>query len=589
MMNILMALSQLEVTGAEIYAASLGDALIKRGHHVVFLSDSFTKKMPGKSYKLAFNNRKIWHRIWHTLYVIAFIKKHNIQLVHAHSRASGWVCFIACKLTGTPMVSTVHGRQPTHASRKFFHAFGYKAVAVCENVAQQLTTVLGLPKHGVLTIRNGFNYAHFSPQPRLTQTKPLVSIIGRLTGPKGALCHRLLTSVINDDSCNVQVISGSPLPSWAQSFHGHVKFKGYLDDVNHALAESDLVIGAGRVAVEALLAGRNVFAIGESLSIGLITEENFDEALKSNFGDVGPTDLDINFEKVRQDFLKALNAKPLSELTRQRAIQMFDIEKVTNQIEDLYQEAVVFTLSKEMPVLTYHRFIENDAGKGVHGIYVYKEMFEKHLKMLKRLGYETLTFKDLQNKGLMHRLSYGKKYLMITVDDGYVDNLTIMKPLLEKYGFKAVVYIVSGENYNRWDTEHPTNPERKLSLMSAEQIKALAASSAIEIGGHSLTHPKLTQVSTAQQNLEIKANKEQLEAITGRPVLSFAYPYGDLNEGVKQQVKAAGYQFAAATVTGPKALHKDLLEIRRIGVFPSTTAFGLWRKVRGNYLFRKAG
>jgi hypothetical protein len=58
-------------------------------------------------------------------------------------------------------------------------------------------------------------------------------------------------------------------------------------------------------------------------------------------------------------------------------------------------------------------------------------MFEKHLRLLKWLGYETLTFRDLADKGFIHRLQYGKKYLMITADDGYQDNLTRMLPLLE--------------------------------------------------------------------------------------------------------------------------------------------------------------
>ena len=49
----------------------------------------------------------------------------------------------------------------------------------------------------------------------------------------------------------------------------------------------------------------------------------------------------------------------------------------------------------------------------------------------------------------------------------------------------------------------------------------------------------------------------------------------------------AGYRFAVATNSGPLALHQDPYAIRRIGIFPRTDVFGLWRKVRGNYLFKK--
>ena len=121
-MNILMALSQLEVTGAEVYATTIGDKLIEKGHQVFFVSDTLTKPTQGTFFKLRFNKRSIPRRFWHVAYLIWLIKKHNIQLVHAHSRASGWSSYIACKLTGTPMITTVHGRQPVHASRKAFHA-----------------------------------------------------------------------------------------------------------------------------------------------------------------------------------------------------------------------------------------------------------------------------------------------------------------------------------------------------------------------------------------------------------------------------------------------------------------------------------
>ncbi|MGL6005192.1 glycosyltransferase, partial [Aeromonas sobria] len=111
-MNILMALSQLEVTGAEVYATTVGNELTQRGHNVFYVSDTLTKPTLGPVFKLRFNKRNILRRFWHVFYLIYLIKKHHIQLVHAHSRASGWSSYVACKLTGTPMITTVHGRQP---------------------------------------------------------------------------------------------------------------------------------------------------------------------------------------------------------------------------------------------------------------------------------------------------------------------------------------------------------------------------------------------------------------------------------------------------------------------------------------------
>ncbi|MDX7833335.1 polysaccharide deacetylase family protein [Aeromonas dhakensis] len=587
-MNILMALSQLEVTGAEVYATTVGNELTRCGHQVFYVSDTLTKPTLGQVFKLRFNKRSILRRFWHVFYLVYLIKKHHIQLVHAHSRASGWSSYVACKLTGTPMITTVHGRQPVHASRKAFHALGFRAVAVCEDIASQIIDNLGVDPAIVQVLRNGIETDKFQPVPAPDNAKPVIAIIGRLSGPKGELCYRLLDEVLDLDACQVKVVSGSQLPERFVRFRDRVDFVGYVEDVPALMAQCDLVIGAGRVAMEALLCGRPAFAIGEAKAIGLVTGQNLDEALASNFGDIGPKDLAIDFAALQTQIAPALASGSVSDVIRQRIQAEYGLAGVVSGLESIYQDAVVETLRREMPVIMYHRFIEHESEKGVHGTWMPIAMFEKHLRLLKWLGYETLTFRDLADKGFIHRLQYGKRYLMITADDGYQDNLTRMLPLLEKYGYKAVVYVVTGEGYNRWDVEQASNPDTRVDLMNGEQLKALVASGHVEIGGHTLTHPRLSKLAPEQQAHEIQENKRQLETLLGHPLLSFAYPYGDMDESAKAQAMAAGYRFAVATNSGPRAMHQDPFRIRRIAIFPRTDVFGLWRKIRGNYVFRKS-
>ena len=587
-MNILMALSQLEVTGAEVYATTVGNELTRRGHQVFYVSDTLTKPTLGQVFKLRFNKRSILRRFWHVFYLVYLIKKHHIQLVHAHSRASGWSSYVACKLTGTPMITTVHGRQPVHASRKAFHALGFRAVAVCEDIASQIIDNLGVDPAIVQVLRNGIETDKFQPVPAPDNAKPVIAIIGRLSGPKGELCYRLLDEVLDLDACQVKVVSGSQLPERFVRFRDRVDFVGYVEDVPALMAQCDLVIGAGRVAMEALLCGRPAFAIGEAKAIGLVTGQNLDEALASNFGDIGPRDLAIDFAALKTQIAPALASGSVSDVIRLRIQVEYGLAGVVSSLEVIYQDAVVETLRREMPVIMYHRFIEHESEKGVHGTWMPIAMFEKHLRLMKWLGYETLTFRDLADKGFIHRLQYGKRYLMITADDGYQDNLTRMLPLLEKYGYKAVVYVVTGEGYNRWDVEQASNPDTRVDLMNGEQLKALVASGHVEIGGHTLTHPRLSKLAPEQQAHEIQENKRQLETLLGHPLLSFAYPYGDMDESAKAQAMAAGYRFAVATNSGPRAMHQDPFRIRRIAIFPRTDVFGLWRKIRGNYVFRKS-
>ncbi|GMQ47937.1 polysaccharide deacetylase family protein [Vibrio sp. 10N] len=586
-MNILMALSQLEVTGAEVYATTVGNELTARGHNVFYVSDTLTKPHNGDFFSLRFNKRSVPRRFWHVGYLIYLIKKHNIQLVHAHSRASSWSCHVACKITNTPMVTTVHGRQPVHASRKKFHAMGDKALPVCEAIRDQLHNDLAVPLEQMEVSRNGIETDKFQWLGAPQNTKPVVTIVGRLSGPKGELCYRLLDECLDAEKYDIRVVTGSKFESRFERFSSSVNFVGYTDDVPAMLGEADLVIGAGRVAMEALLCGRPTLAIGEATCIGIVDENNVDNAMATNFGDIGPVDLDIDFTQIAALVEKGLNSSHCSQTTSDTIRGNYSLTNIVDDIERIYQDVYVTTLKREMPVIMYHRFIKDDSGKGVHGTYLHIDMFDKHMALLKKMGFETLTFEDLQDGRLIRRLEANKRYIMLTVDDGYVDNLELMLPVLQKYDFKAVVYVVTGETFNRWDVENPSNPEKSVPLMNAKQVKLLAESGHIEIGGHTLTHPKLDTLSDEQQRFEIVENKKALESTLGKTLTSFAYPFGEHNQASKQIAKEAGYQYAVATNSGPLAFHQDPYQIRRIAIFPKTDVFGLWRKVRGNYLFRK--
>ncbi len=590
-MNILMALSQLEVTGAEVYATQLGDRLSQRGHQVFYVSDTLSCPHQGPHFRLRFNKRSLPRRFWHVFYLIYLILRYKIQLVHAHSRASGWSSYIACKLTNTPMVTTVHGRQPVHRSRKKFHALGYHALAVCENIAQQIIRDLGVPAEQVSVLRNGINSQEFYPLPAASNSRPMIQIIGRLTGPKGELVYQLLKQCIDLSAYRVQVISGSQPDARFKEFESQVEFCGYSSNIRETILPADLVIGAGRVAMEALLCQKRVFAVGEAKALGYITEANLNAALASNFGDVaddGKTELDIDYSALSKQLAKLQQQAPVSEQLVAAVKAEYDLDGVCEQVLKIYQRAYVYTKQREIPIIMYHRVTEDDSLAGTYGTYVTTTRLEQHFQTIKLMDLTPITFSELAEIGLEHRFDNGKRYIILTFDDGYQDNYDLLLPLLKKYQFKAVIYAVSGTDYNRWDVEHPSKPEQRFELMSQETLRAIDQSGYVEIGGHTLNHPKLAELDKAEQHHEIEQNKQALESLLGRKLTTFAYPYGNHNQQSKEIVQQVGYQFTVATDSGPVAIHEDLQQIRRIVMFPSTTKFGLWRKIKGNYTLRKA-
>ncbi|KEY90973.1 polysaccharide deacetylase [Candidatus Photodesmus blepharus] len=578
-MNILMALSQLEITGAEVYATTVGDKLISHGYNVYYVSDTLTRTHRGTFYKLHFNKRSILRRFWHVGYLLYLIKKNKIQLVHAHSRSSRWSCYFACKITGIAMVTSIHGRQSVHTSSKKVHAMGDKVLPVCEEVYKQLIHDFKVPTDIISINRNGVRTEDFFWHAAPTNDKPVISIIGRLTGPKGELCYKLLDECLDFDKYYVQVISASKIDPSFDKFSSQVNFFGHSQNITEILTQSDLVIGAGRVAMESLLCGRPTFAIGEAGAIGIINQNNISQAIATNFGDTGSKELDIDFLKIKSEVEKGLKNKYCSKQVTNIVRQNYDLNKIVDQLENIYQTTYVEKFLKKIPIIMYHRFIQNDSEKGVHGTYLHVEMLEKHFKLLKRMKFETLTFEDLANKEKIFRLELKKRYIIITADDGYEDNYYLLLPLLKKYNFKAVVYAVTKENFNRWDVEVKTNPDILIPLMTLEQIKTISDSGHVEIGGHTLTHPRLNTLTFEEQKMEIEKNKIYLEKLLGRKLISFAYPYGEYNQDSKDIAKKVGYQYAVATNGKQLDTHSDLYQISRIAIFPRTSVFGLWRKI----------
>lgn len=589
-MNILMALSQLEVTGAEVYGTVLSDELIRRGNKVYIVSDTLTKPTNAQYEKIEFNKRKLKDRVSQVRKLLKIIKEKDIQVVHAHSRASSWSCAIACRIAKIPLITTIHGRQPVHLSRKLVKAFGDYSLSVCENIRDHIVNDLKVKPKNITVLRNMINTKEYqkSTFTDIEKNEKVISIIGRLSGPKGDVTYNLLDILHRRKDFKIQVIGGKEVPARFKKFTGNVEFLGYVNNVSEKIRESSIVIGAGRVAVEAILCEVPVLAIGEAESVGIVTLDRLNIALKSNFGDISlnhaPTfrwtdvipEIDKGFN-INKDDLKTL---------RERVIEEFSIESIVENIEKVYQREIVKKKKYEMPVIMYHRVIKDESEKGVHGTYVTVEQFEEQMKYLKKKGYETVTFKDLLNNRYKQRFDKEKKWIMLTFDDGYKDNYENAFPILKKYQFKGIIYILDGIEYNKWDVDNPGNPEKRFTLMNQDELLEMQ-NYGIEFGGHTSTHPRLAELSTEQVKSEIINSKFNIEKIIGKELLSFAYPYGSLNEEVKRIPQEAGYKFAVATDSGSIVFSDDLFEIRRIGIFPTNNLFNFKRKVSGKYNFIK--
>jgi peptidoglycan/xylan/chitin deacetylase (PgdA/CDA1 family) len=583
-MNILMTLSQLEVTGAEVYAVSLADKFIERGHKVFIISDTLTKKTKAEYISLPLSNRTISNRIKNSVKLYRFIKDNNIHIVNAHSRASAWVSNIACKYANVPLIVFIHGRQSTFLSRRLFHGFGSYTIAICEKLSQQLLDVFKVSPDKVEVLRNGFDLPEVGSFEN--QRQKTAAFVTRLSGPKKDLAYKFLEYLksskasLGMQDVKFKVIGGQTIPPEFEKFKNDFEFTGYIENLPDEIKKAAVVIGSGRIAIETILLKRPLIAMGEACTVGLVTKNNLHFALETNFGDMNVSEKEFDFEKIVNDLKTALQLIECDNSVYEKVKNDCNIEKIVDRLEYLFQSVRVRFYQKEIPIIYYHRIAKdiNDAGK--HGIFVTEKQFEDHLKYLKNEDYKTVTFEEaLQIK----KNCTPGKYVIIMFDDGYEDNYTLAFPLLKKHGFTAIIFLVAQYEFNFWDER---SNEPKLKMMNQEQIREMMKYG-IEFGSHTLTHADLSKISFDDAKKELAESKKVLEAKLGIEVSTFAYPYGNCNETVKQLGKEAGYKFVFATDKGPLGLHEDLFQIRRIGIFPNTAVWGLSRKIKGNYIFKR--
>ena len=189
------------------------------------------------------------------------------------------------------------------------------------------------------------------------------------------------------------------------------------------------------------------------------------------------------------------------------------------------------------------------------------DKFEKQLQYIDSNAYQTMTFAQYQEfldgKGVLP-----PKPVILTFDDGYVDNFTHALPLLKKYNMKGTVFVVTDSIGKpcSWLKHHECNH-----IMNWEQLnKWLEAG--MEIGGHTLSHPMLSRLSDEEIRYELAASKELLERQLKTKIEFLCYPYGDMDNRVKSLAKAAGYKGALAIFNNISLIHEDMYAIPRVGI-----------------------
>lgn len=194
-------------------------------------------------------------------------------------------------------------------------------------------------------------------------------------------------------------------------------------------------------------------------------------------------------------------------------------------------------------LLLYHQIQDLPKSLDPFGISVTPENFAAQMHDLKAQGYTAYTLRDAVHK--MHTgESLPAKSVVITFDDGYLDNYTHAWPILKEVGFPATIFLVPsyiGQSA-LWDGEHGA----QLPLMDWSQIAEME-SAGIEFGSHTHTHAALDTLPTDQIRDQLCTSKRVLDEKLQQPVETLAYPYEQFTAEVQSIAKDCGYHAACGT------------------------------------------
>ncbi len=219
-----------------------------------------------------------------------------------------------------------------------------------------------------------------------------------------------------------------------------------------------------------------------------------------------------------------------------------------------------------VPILMYHRIgVEVDSPW-----WVTVRDFEAQLQCLREQGYTSVWPSDL----VAHQ-RWGRplpvKPIVLTFDDGYLNVMEQAEPLLRKYGFKGVSYLITGRVA---DTAEKRQLWEGTPLLIWPEVRAIYQRGTIRFGGHSRTHPNLRALADPRQ--EMDSCFRDLKRKGGFKPEGFCFPFGQYKDETLAGLRRAKFTTATTCDDGIAELKPgaSLLELPRVSVM------GGWHRFR---------
>jgi len=207
-----------------------------------------------------------------------------------------------------------------------------------------------------------------------------------------------------------------------------------------------------------------------------------------------------------------------------------------------------------VPVLNYHKVDYQSIALSIA-----PKEFEEQMEFLYNNGYHTIS-PDQLVANLQQGEPLPDKPILITFDDGYLDNYINAYPIMKKYGFTATIFIVTSlvgrdERFMTWD-----------------QVSEMQQNGFV-FGSHTVNHLPLTKLNADQVRYELNESRREIARRIGYEPRYFAYPTGAYNFQIAELVRESGYRAAFTIRYGQVGSDSNLYALERIPIFKGQRTF----------------
>lgn len=259
--------------------------------------------------------------------VSRIVKKHTYSIVHVHDFESfRMLPHLSKKLPNTPLVMTVHGNYYSKSELRRAATPANLVIAVSPIVRQRLIQS-GVPARKIMWIPNGIDVQRYSPTTNPNQYKRMLHLpinkkicvyAGRFQSDKWRIAKKLILAaepIARKDGNFILLLIGfghyrTRLARLAKQMNERLKRTAIyvLPPTNHIqnyYRAATLVVGTGRVALEAMSCGKPVIAVGLAGYEGIVEPKRLTSSIVHHFGDHAALE-DIRISRLSNDMYKLL-------------------------------------------------------------------------------------------------------------------------------------------------------------------------------------------------------------------------------------------------------------------------------------------